>query len=82
MAVGGPGSDTDNDESEKRERKPSDVEPVFFHGLSESLCEDIINLVEGDSIGGILDFTPGDGSMAITACRIFHALIVEMCLLG
>ena len=76
MAVGGPsnidsGSDTDMVEQKKiKERKGSDIEPVYFHGLSVEIAEEIVNTVaDVHNVKGILDLSPGDGSMAQMALR-------------
>ena len=65
IAVGGKGPD-DGVDVVKAKREDSTLEPVFFHSHGEQLHEELLHsiAVNFNSISGIVDFTPGDGSLA------------------
>jgi hypothetical protein len=53
-------------------RADSDIEPAFYHAPTVELMEEIMHLVSSDGtpkhrIRGVIDFTPGEGTMARAA---------------
>ncbi len=65
IAVGGKGPE-DTVDVVKAKREESTLEPVFFHSNGEDLYEELLHsvAVTFNSVSGIVDFTPGDGSLA------------------
>jgi hypothetical protein len=71
IPVGGKAEDDDAaaPEPAAARAKPRDkdtIEPVFFHGLPESFYMELLAAVP---LAGVLDLTPGDGSLALSAYK-------------
>ena len=69
IAVGGRADPDDEMDVEPVRAKPRDkdsVEPVFYHALPETFYSELLGSFP---LVGVLDLTPGDGSLAMSAYR-------------
>jgi hypothetical protein len=69
VAVGG--RSAEDEEGKKAKRELDSVEPVFYHAHGEDLWEELLHsiAISPDKIKAIVDFTPGDGSLAHVCVR-------------
>lgn len=79
VAVGGPTFVAEDDQESADEasqtQKPlprtlDGMEPVFYHAPGPDLVEEVLHtLASGEKIAGVVDFTPGDGTLALLCVR-------------
>jgi len=55
----------------KRDRLIDDVEQVFFHESCPELAAELVHMIGAPkSIGGVVDMTPGQGTLAMACIRL------------
>ena len=72
MEVDGTAEDQPKIKHTINKRADTDLEPAFYHAPTVELMEEIMHLVSSDGtpkhrIRGVIEFTPGEGSMARAA---------------